>query len=115
MNAAGDDVDNSTAICGTDADVTITCVDNGAPTTTANLVGNFMMDPRNPSYQVPVANADANFVMDLSAHGTITNATCHGSGEAANTGSTYSCDFSGNNGDLSYFAFNGGVSGQSNF
>ena len=74
-----------------------------------------MMDPRNPSYQVPVANADANFVMDLSAHGTITNATCNGGAEAVYTGSTYSCDFSGNNGDLSYFAFNGGVSGQSNF
>ena len=73
-----------------------------------------MMDPRNPSYQVPVANADANFVMDLSAHGTITNATCHGSGSWF-TGSTYSCDFSGNNDGLSYFAFNGMVSGQSNF
>ena len=73
-----------------------------------------MMDPRNPSYQVPVANGDENFVMDLTLHGSVNNVTCNGA-PATNTGSSYSCDFSGSTSTLSYFAFNGELNGQSNF
>jgi hypothetical protein len=103
-------LDNSTTTCGDESDFTITCSDNGAANTEANLIGNYMMDPRNPSYQVPVANADASFVIDLNGHGSITNATCAGAASASNVGSSYTCDFSDNNGQLSYFGFNGEIS-----
>ena len=66
------------------------------------------MDPRNQSYQVQVANGDKNFVMDLTYHRFITNATCNGL-PAIKTGFSYSCDFSDSTSTISYFAFNGEV------
>jgi hypothetical protein len=101
-------LDNST--CGTAADVSITCVDNGAADATANLVGNFIMDPRQTSFQVPVANHEGNgpFAYNAEDFEPITNATCEESG------SSLACDFGGENGDLAYFGFNG-AAGNSNF
>lgn len=110
---ADGEMDNST--CGTAADITITCVDNGAADATPNLVGNFVMDPRQTSFGVPVANGDENFAIDLGKFGAITNMTQGPCAEAqVSTGSVYSCDLSANNGDLAYFEFNG-AAGNSNF
>jgi hypothetical protein len=103
---ADGNMDNST--CGTAAGVSITCVDNGSADGTANLVGNFIMDPRQTSFQVPVANHDGAFPFDASAFAPISNATCE------ETGGSLACDFTGENGNLAYFGFNG-AAGQSNF
>jgi hypothetical protein len=98
-------MDNST--CGTDADVTITCTDNGSADTTANLIGNYIMDPRQTSFQVAVANHDGAFAFDATAHNPTTNSTCE------DVGGSFSCVAEGN-GDLWYFGFNG-KAGNTNF
>jgi len=103
---ADGNLDNST--CGTAADVSISCVDNGAANDQANLIGNFIMDPRQTSFQVPVANHDGAFTYDASAFAPTTNATCE------DVGSNFACDATGENGDLFYFGFNG-AAGNSNF
>lgn len=101
-------MDNST--CGTQADVSISCSDNGAADDTADLIGNFVMDPRQTSFQVPVANHGANpaFAYDGAAFHPTYNHTCDATGDGM------VCDFSGENGQLAYFGFNG-EAGQSNF
>jgi hypothetical protein len=98
-------MDNST--CGTADDVTISCTDNGAADGTANLIGNYIMDPRQTSFQVPVANHDGAFAFDASGHNPTSNSTCE------DTDGAFACTAEGN-GDLWYFGFNG-AAGQSNF
>jgi len=103
-------LDNST--CGTDADISITCVDDGSMDATANLVGNFIMDPRQTHFGVPVANGDADFAFDMTAFaGTnLTSGHC----EVVCTGMVCACDLSTHFGQLSYVEFDG-VAGSSNF
>ena len=106
-------MDNST--CGSFTDVTIMCVNNGAADATANLVGNFISDPRQTSFSVMVANGDENFAIDLARFGDIQNLTQgHCAAEMTKTGNAYSCNFSENNGVLSYFGFVG-AAGNNNF
>lgn len=99
------EMDNST--CGTADDVTISCSDNGAADATANLIGNFIMDPRQTSFQVPVANHNGAFAFDATAYNPTFNSTCEDNDGA------FACTASGN-GDLWYFGFNG-AAGNSNF
>merc|ERR1712174_156973 len=97
------DLDNST--CGTAADISVECEDNGEAESRANLIGNFAFAPDNNSFQVPVANADASFSVDLSAFGDIDNQTCNGAAMSAN-GESISCEFDGSS-QLAYFGFVG--------
>jgi len=101
-NADGD-LDNST--CGTAADISVSCSDNGQAEDRANLIGNFAFAPDNNSFQVPVANANADFAADLSAFGDIVNQTCNGAVMDAN-GASISCEFDGSS-QLAYFGFVG--------
>jgi len=102
--ADGKTPDNST--CGADTDISISCEDYGGEWTTPNLVNNFVHDPRQTSFSVGVKNGNADFSIDLTKYGTITNATS-GHGEVANTGAAYTVAFGSNNGVLDYFHFNG--------
>jgi len=97
-----DELDNST--CGTAADISVVCSDNGAAVDTANLIGNFAFAPDNNSFQVPVANADESFAVDLSAFGALDNQTCNGAAMTA-AGSAIACAFDGV-ADIAYFGFN---------
>jgi hypothetical protein len=99
------EMDNST--CGTADDVSITCSDNGAANDTPNLIGNFIMDPRQTSFQVPVANHNGAFAHDATAFNPTSNSTCE------DVDGAFSCVAEGN-GDLWYFGFNG-AAGNSNF
>jgi len=103
-------LDNTT--CGTEADISITCVDDGAMDGTPNLIGNFIMDPRQTHFGVPVANGDADFAFDMtsSAGTNMTSGHC----EPVCTGMVCACDLSAHNGQLSYIEFDG-VAGLSNF
>lgn len=100
------EMDNST--CGTSADVSITCVDNGSADATPNLIQNFVSDPRQTDFQVGVMNHDGTFGFDASAFSPTQNSTCDA------TGDVFACDASGENGDLWYFGFTG-AAGVSNF
>jgi hypothetical protein len=51
--------------CGGADDILFNCVDNEAPDSTVNLVGNFIFDPRQTSFQVPVANFDLSQTFEL--------------------------------------------------
>jgi len=104
-------LDNST--CGTVDDISVECTDNGAADLTPNLVNNFVNDPRATSFQVGVANAGADFAVDLSEYGPIYNVSS-GHGDVAVTGDAVSVDFSAHNGQLSYFGFEG-AAGNSQF
>nr|CAC83966.1 Oikosin 7C protein [Oikopleura dioica] len=104
LNADGD-LDNST--CGEAADITVSCSDNGSADSTANLIGNFAFAPDNNSFQVPVANADASFAVDLSAFGALANQTCNGAAMTT-SGSSIACAFDGV-ADVAYFGFNSEV------
>ena len=107
-----DGINNST--CGSVTDVTITCVDNGEPNDTQNMHGNFVMDPRQTDFQVPVANPsdDAGHVYDATAFGALTNVTCPESGGLITC--TFGKDDGSNVADIAYFGFNG-ATGVSNF
>ena len=63
--------------------------------------------------QVGVANAGADFAVDLSEYGPIYNVSS-GHGDVAVTGDAVSVDFSAHNGQLSYFGFEG-AAGNSQF
>nr|CAC83965.1 Oikosin 7B protein [Oikopleura dioica] len=103
-NADGE-LDNST--CGEAADITVSCSDNGMADSRANLIGNFAFAPDNNSFQVPVANADASFAVDLSAFGALANQTCNGAAMST-SGSSMACAFDGV-ADVAYFGFNSEV------
>lgn len=103
-NADGE-LDNST--CGEAADITVSCSDNGMADSRANLIGNFAFAPDNNSFQVPVANADADFAVDLSAFGALANQTCNGAAMTT-SGSSMACAFDGV-ADVAYFGFNSEV------
>jgi hypothetical protein len=95
-------LDNST--CGEAADISVVCVDQGEANGTPNLIGNFAFAPDNNSFQVPVANADASFAVDLSAFGELANQTCNAAGLTA-SGSSIACAFDGV-AQIEYFGFN---------
>lgn len=98
----GEGMDNTT--CGTAADISVVCSDNGMANDSANLIGNFAFAPDNNSFQVPVANADDSFAVDLSAFGALDNQTCNGAAMTT-SGSSIACAFDGV-ADVAYFGFN---------
>ncbi|CAG5077858.1 Oidioi.mRNA.OKI2018_I69.PAR.g8829.t1.cds [Oikopleura dioica] len=98
---ADGNLDNST--CGTEADISVSCVDQGAAEGRANLIGNFAFAPDNNNFQVPVANADDSFAVDLSSFGAVQNQTCNGDAMST-SGSSLSCAF-GDVAQISYFGF----------
>lgn len=107
--------DNST--CGSHTDVSITCVGNGAADSTPNLLGNFVMDPRQTSFQVPVANpdyTDSAFAFDGTAFAPVWNSTCDESGAPSLACDLVAIKGDGEGGKLAYFGFNG-AAGVSNF
>jgi len=101
LDLAGE-LDNST--CGEASDISVTCVDDGAANGTPNLIGNFAFAPDNNSFQVPVANADAAFAVDLSAFGELANQTCNAA-PITISGSSIACAFDGI-AQIEYFGFN---------
>lgn len=51
--------------CGGEEHISFSCKDNGIPDATVNLVGNFIFDPRQTSFQVPVANWEQEIPFEL--------------------------------------------------